>query len=228
MTEVAERRDVVALEVGDWLRTLLHEIRQPVAVVLALAEAARGVIGLPPELLEYLDRIEDQVQEIPSAASSVFEEARGAGTESGPVHVEEVVDSVVRAFAFTWTGTVHRWGGPCTAWVHGSRSAIRRCVVNLVDNAARAAGPSGTVWVRVSCARGSVRVVVEDDGPGFGLGPSGTGIGLPVTRRTVQALGGSVTAGPSAELGGALVAISLPVPDDDRRPRYLASWPPTG
>src|SRR5215212_1222288 len=105
---ILERDDDVVLEVGIRLRSMLHEIRQPVATVLALAEAARGVTGASEELLEYLDRIEAQIQEIPSAASSVLEPPVGRVAEGTPPDVDEVVGSVVRDFALTWAGTLRR------------------------------------------------------------------------------------------------------------------------
>jgi signal transduction histidine kinase len=82
--------------------------------------------------------------------------------------------------------------------------------VNLLDNAARAAGPHGTVVVTPHGGPAWVRVLIEDDGPGFGRVPAGSGLGLVVTRRTLAALGGSLAVEMRALSAGTRVVLSLP------------------
>jgi signal transduction histidine kinase len=69
---------------------------------------------------------------------------------------------------------------------------------------------------------GAVRLTVEDSGPGidariadrlftpfFSTKPTGTGLGLSVSRRIVQAHGGTLTAA-NRPVGGACFTITLP------------------
>jgi len=214
--EAGAVEELVFVRVEERLRTVLHETRQPVAAVLALAEAARGLPEATLDMCEYLDLIIEQAQEISSAAWSVLgREPVGDLTGSLPVDVDEVLDSVLASYARTWTGTLVRSGSGGRMWTKGHRPAIRRCLVNVVDNAVRAAGPAGEVVVTVARGAGSVRIVVEDDGPGFGGMPGGTGIGLSVTRRELQDIGGSLSPGLPSGLGGARVAITLPLTGGD-------------
>jgi signal transduction histidine kinase len=203
----------VLVDVEQALRTAMHEIRQPVAAVLALAEAARGLPAATPDVRGYLDLIIEQVLEVSSAAASVLE--RRVGTDDVDrgdlVDVDEVLDSVLQAFGRTWSGALDRRGPRGCMAASGSRPSVRRCLVNVIDNAVRAAGPDGKVIVTVHCDARSVRVVVEDDGPGFGALPPGTGIGLAVTRRELQSIGGRLSAGLRSSLGGARVVLSLPL-----------------
>ena len=214
--EVGVLEELVLVRVEERLRTVLHETRQPVATVLALAEAARGLPGTSPGVRDYLDLIIEQVQEVSSAAWSVLGRGRADDvSESEPVDVDEVLDSVLAAYSRTWTGTLVRRGHSGRVWTNGCRPAIRRCLVNVVDNAVRAAGPAGEVVVTVLRGADSVRIVVEDDGPGFGGVPGGAGIGLSVTRRELQDIGGSLSPGLPSGLGGGRVAISLPLRSGD-------------
>jgi two-component system sensor histidine kinase PilS (NtrC family) len=106
-------------------------------------------------------------------------------------------------------------------------------VWNLLVNAAQAireAGRAGTI--RASCepaADGGAVLAVADDGPGiapaarariftpfFTTKPRGTGLGLAVVQRIVDAHGGSVGLDSTPGLG-ARFTVRLPAPRSDRR-----------
>lgn len=218
--EAGALEDLVLLRVEERLRTVLHEIRQPVAAVLALAEAARGLPGVTKDMRDYMDLVIEQVQEVSGAAWSVLSRRKGEDPSGSlPVDVDEVLDSVLGSYRRMWTGMIVRRGHTGRMWTAGCRPTIRRCLVNVVDNAVRAAGPDGEVVITVQRGNGSVRLDVEDDGPGFGAVPGGMGIGLAVTQRELQDIGGSLSDGLPAGLGGARVAITLPLRSVD--PVYL-------
>jgi signal transduction histidine kinase len=202
----------IAVAVEDRLKALLHEIRQPLSAVLALAEAARNQPDVGGTLLECLDHIIAQVQEASGAARSVLTPpGAGSGLVPERVDLDEVVDSVVAAVRLTADAAVLR-RGERGGWleVRGSRAALRRCLVDVVDNAARAAGPAGTVAISLRRGPDAVRILVEDDGPGFGRAPSGTGLGLVITGETLTGMGGELSIGLPSRMGGAAVALTLP------------------
>jgi signal transduction histidine kinase len=204
--------------VEDRLRTALHEIRQPVAAVLALAEAARGLRGATADVRDYLDLIIEQVQEVSTAAWSVLDRDTMVDlADAAPVDLDEVVESVLAGYTRTWTGLITRQGHRGSLPVPGTRPAVRRCLVNVIDNAVGAAGAGGAVVVTVEPAFDVVRVAVDDDGPGFGRVPRRTGIGLVETRRELRELGGTVTTGMRGPLGGARVVLTLPLCTGERR-----------
>lgn len=209
----------VRRDVEQSVKLVLHEIRQPLAAIFALAESARSLPGATAEIRDHLAQIIGQVSEVSEAAWSILDPATAASTSlDDPVNAGEVVYSVLEAFGLTWTGELIRRGDRGSTPVAGDRAAIRRCLVNVVDNAVRAAGPSGTVTVTLRRGPEAVRILVEDDGPGFGSdGPHGTGIGIEVTRKTLEALGGRLAAGIPSRTGGGAVALYLPTPTSGRR-----------
>lgn len=104
--------------------------------------------------------------------------------------------------------------------------ALDRVLTNLVTNALRY-GDGGPVTVTVAAEERRARIEVLDRGAGFtdtdlallfqpfargsaGAGHGGTGLGLAVAARLVQAMGGSVTAGRRSG-GGARVTLHLPL-----------------
>lgn len=200
------------------LALVLHEIRQPLAAVFALAEAARGAPDVTDEVREYLDLIIEQSAELSGAVRSVLAAGVDPGSgdaieaEASPlVDVDEVLDSVIHAFRLTWCGTLRRRGDRGDLVVRANRATLRRCVMNVVDNAVRAAGPAGNVTLTVYRQSQAFRIVVDDDGPGFGRVPKSTGLGLAVTREALGLLGGHLSIGLPWRSSGARVALSLPL-----------------
>lgn len=204
------------------LRVAMHEIRQPLAAVFALAESARSSPGVPAEVEQRLDAIIQQAQEVSGVLTSALSRMVGdPAPDTGTTDVHEIVDSVVQAFRLTWSGTIIARGSRRPAWVHGGRDAVRRALMNLVDNAVRAAGPDGRVTVTVRPGPAHVRVLVEDDGPGFGHVAGGTGLGLAITRHALEQLGGGLSILVPSTAAGGCVALSLPLAagqEDDDQP----------
>jgi signal transduction histidine kinase len=109
------------------------------------------------------------------------------------------------------------------AAVAGHPEKLRQVLVNLVRNAAEAAGPGGRVDVAMAEREGSAEVAVADTGPGippdrrarlfepfFTTKPRGTGLGLAVSRAIARAHGGELAA-EAPQGGGARFALRLPV-----------------
>jgi signal transduction histidine kinase len=198
------------------LRVAMHEIRQPLAAVFALAESTRSLPGVSSEVEQRLDQIIQQTQELSAVLTSALSRTIGEPvTDNEPADVDEIVDSVVQAFRLTWTGTITVRGARRLSWVAGGRDPVRRALVNVVDNAVRAAGPRGRVVVTVRPGPTSVRILVEDDGPGFGEVAGGTGLGLVITRHDLEAFGGGLSILVPSGGGGGCVALSLPTATGD-------------
>jgi len=117
--------------------------------------------------------------------------------------------------------TVH---APPTLPARCDAHKIQGVLVNLIKNAVEA---GHTVAVTVGMLDGEAALEVADDGPGlsqearehlfepfFTTKPNGTGLGLPTSRRFVEAHGGTIDVAQS-DLGGALFRVRLPL---DARP----------
>ncbi|MFD2092810.1 sensor histidine kinase [Blastococcus deserti] len=193
------------------LDAVLHEIRQPLAAVFALAEAVRGRPDLPADVRRTVDELIREAEDVSAAAGSVVEmRSRRGLAPTATVDVDEVVRSVFDSYRRTWRGTLRSRGNSAGSLeIAGGRTPLRRCLVNVVDNAVRAAGPKGTVTVAVHRGSDVVRISVEDDGPGFGRGPTANGLGLLVTRRLLDEMGGQLVTSLPSNARGAVVTLFL-------------------
>jgi len=98
---------------------------------------------------------------------------------------------------------------------------VQGVVVNLVKNAIEA---GKRVEVALRASNSEAIIEVSDDGPGlspeardhlfepfFTTKPNGTGLGLPTSRRFIEAHGGTIEVERSPALGGALFRLRLPL-----------------
>lgn len=91
---------------------------------------------------------------------------------------------------------------------------LRRAVTNVLDNATRAAGASGTVRSRVHRLPGEALVEVCDDGDGFGRIPSLSGHGMSIVDEALRTCHGrlEIISGPGP---GTTVRMRIPAQRGD-------------
>lgn len=204
------------------MRETCHDMREPVASVLALTAAAMAEPGLPVAARIRLEQIAGQAEWLADMIhvflhDSMREEEEetsetdsdGADKTGSHVDAVRVVNEVIAAARPNWLCdlTVTSPAAPVRCALHPA--LLRRIVSNILSNAARAAGPSGLVTVKIWRSKGLLRLVVEDSGPGFGNIPSGLGLGLPWVARTTIRHGGRIECGRGAG-GGARVSLWVP------------------
>jgi signal transduction histidine kinase len=204
-----------ALYDRDDLDGVLHDLRQPLAGIRALASAPLPDASedeVPDELHERLRRIGelgDWMNELLCGGPPMETASTGAPSADAA----RVVQDVLLAAAPSFRGSL-RWSLAGSAPVPMEPGRLRRAVGNIVDNATRAAGPGGLVQVRLRRSRRSVCLDVEDTGPGFGRMPAQSCRGLALTRGVVDSCHGVMEIH-SGRSGGALVRLRLPLARTD-------------
>ena len=199
------------------LREVCHDIRQPIAGVLALAGAALAETGLPEGIRSRLEKIVELAEWQSDVVETCLETAAGnALATAGSTDAVHVVNAAAAAERLTWAGDLTLIWPPKPVFIQLHPVVLRRMAANLLDNAARAAGPSGTVTVEVARWDSRMLLAVEDDGPGFGWpGRSeglvkGRGLGLTAVARQAIRCGGRLKCGRSS-LGGGRASLWLPL-----------------
>jgi signal transduction histidine kinase len=186
-------------------------MRQPLASMFALAAAALAEPGLPPAARARLEQMTEQAEWLADMIEHSLQLAAPDAPGGGGAELVRVASEVAAAERMTWPGEVRMVSQPSAVFTDVHPVLLRQMVANLVGNATRAAGPSGTVTIEVGRQRNSALLAVEDTGPGFGNKiPAGLGLGLPAVSRNATRHGGRVECGRGAG-GGARVQLWLPL-----------------
>ena len=201
----------------EMLAGVSHDLRTPLArmkVALALLPEDDDARGLQADIVEMEAMLE---------AYLAF--ARGEGGEAAvETDLGELIEDVV-------TGA-RRAGGSIDLRIASApkipvqATAIRRCLVNLIDNAMRY---GNQVWIACREQGEWFEIGIDDDGPGVpatdretvfrpfyrrdrpqGGKPGGIGLGLSIARDVVQSHGGDIRLSSSPE-GGLGVRVRLPL-----------------
>ena len=207
--QIAQRTEMLA--------GVSHDLRTPLArmkVALALAPENDDARGLQVDIAEMEAMLE---------AYLAF--ARGEGGEPAvETDLGELIEDVV-------TGA-RRAGGSIDLRIASApkipvqATAVRRCLVNLIDNAMRY---GNQVWIACRERGEWFEIGIDDDGPGVPAGDrekvfrpfyrrdraqagkaGGVGLGLSIARDVVQSHGGDILLGNSPE-GGLGVRVRLPL-----------------
>jgi signal transduction histidine kinase len=192
------------------LREVCHDIRQPIAGVLALAEAALAEAGLPEAARSRLEQIMKLAEWQSEVVAGWLEVSEGGPPGAGRTDVIQVVTAAAAAERLTWAGDLTLVWPPEPVFVRPHRVTLRRMTANLLANATRAAGTSGTVTIEVSRQGNHMLLAVQDDGPGFGWLCGGSRLGLSAVARQAVRHRGRLECG-RGSLGGGLVSLWLPL-----------------
>ncbi|GAB6061565.1 two-component system sensor histidine kinase NtrB [Deferrisoma palaeochoriense] len=177
---------------GELAASVVHEVGNPVSVILGFAALLRDDAGADPDGA-IRDRIYEEAQRCRTLIDQLLGYARSATGRSdpGPVQVPDVVGETLALVRYRFqragVGVETRWGeGGLSVWADASE--LKQVVLNLLLNAADVSPPGGVV--EVECTgfereeqRGGdslldpvlrvervpwVRLRVGDRGPGFG------------------------------------------------------------
>ena len=179
----SQRPDVLA---GDDPRGLLHDVGHGLATLTYLVDGLREDPEVTTELSGRLDLVGRELSRLVQLVDLRSGPAEPVVFDARPV-LEELV--ALSAAATSTRVVLHATD---EVLVRTDAGSLWRMLSNLVGNAVRATGPSGTVEVLGGPAgRGGTAVEVVDDGPGFGSAPGGSAsVGLGLVRGLARRCGG--------------------------------------
>ncbi|HKX94380.1 MAG TPA: ATP-binding protein, partial [Methylibium sp.] len=219
---------------SEFLSRMSHELRTPMNAVLGFAQLMTLEPGQPPRVHGFLDHILRAGKHLLHLINDVLDLAH---VESGRLTLSPEpleVEAIVREVAALMQPLADQHGVTLAAQlaagsvVRGDRLRLKQVLLNLVSNAIKYNRPGGEVRVGAEAqADGSTRITIADTGQGIApegmaelfepfarLGREqgsieGTGIGLSISKRLVEMMGGRI--GAASRLGeGSRFWIDLP------------------
>ena len=236
VTDVTDVRRIDAIR-SDFVTNASHELKTPVAGILALADSLGLAMQCDPDRAETMvQRLQTEAGRLAQLVRELLDLARleeDAASQRGRRRVD--VTAVLRA-------QVERLGplaedrqvtitidAPAPAPIVALPEDMRLIVANLLDNAVQYSRGGGRVWASAGRSGGEVVIEVRDEG--FGIpdtdrdriferfyrvdkgrsrAAGGTGLGLSIVRHAAQRHGGDVTV--RSVLGeGSTFRVVLPV-----------------
>jgi two-component system C4-dicarboxylate transport sensor histidine kinase DctB len=208
-----------------------HELNQPLAAIRAYAENARRFIALTrhDKADANLEQIVELTERMADISAQLRQFSRKSSERQEAISVQACIDYALRLFQSRLRegniSIIQDWPAE-TLWVKGDLVRLEQVLVNLIGNALQAmktvAAPQLTLGAYAH--QQQVIISVTDNGPGIPeehLGQifepffttkapgSGLGLGLSISSRIMDDLGGKLQAANQPE-GGACFTITLP------------------
>ncbi|MEO6624557.1 MAG: response regulator [Burkholderiaceae bacterium] len=226
----------------EFLATLGHELRNPMAPIRNAAQILRLKIAQAPDLLRSVEVIERQVRAMSRMLDDLMDVNRINQGKFELRRERAALDVILHDAIEATRGLIDEFDHQLTLdipshglLIDGDPARLSQAFVNLLNNAAKYTDKRGRIGVTVKTHKSEVLVSIVDSGIGIAAerlenvfemfsqveeavsrSRGGLGIGLALTRRLIELHGGSVRAH-SAGLGcGSRLEVSLPLADEQR------------
>ena len=215
-----------------------HELRTPLtSMIYAITNILRGVVGpISDSVQEYLAMLEGDTKRLLSTVNDILDLRK---LESGTLSLDRSslrLSSLVERTVASLQGQAQRKGSELAVqtlaaggFVDGDFQKLERVILNLVGNAIKFSESGGHIVVAASVSDDDDKVIsmtVTDDGPGIdaeelprvteryytvGSQPSGSGMGLSISKEIVELHGGALTiiSPPVGQSSGTQIRVAL-------------------
>jgi signal transduction histidine kinase len=216
--EVAHRERLSAL--GNMAATVAHEIRNPLNAVSMGLQRLKGEFRPTQDEKEYSHFIElmrGEVHRLNSIVEEFLSLARPLDLKPEPVRIDELLQEMAmlaEGDAKSAKVQVSVMAPHDLPTARVDRNYFKQVVLNLILNGIQSMPRGGSLTLEAKAARGNLEVIVTDTGDGipqeivhrifepyFTTKPKGSGLGLTIARRIIEAHGGTLTVDSTAGRG---------------------------
>jgi signal transduction histidine kinase len=219
----------------EFLATLSHEMRTPLAAVLGWSRMLASGHLDPERAGQAIEAIQRNAQAQAKIVDDILDVARGMSgklrLELTPIDLVSVAHRGVEAIAPAAAGKNIQVDvrAPERVSITGDVIRLQQVIWNLLSNAVKFTPPGGRVTIEVGAADGSAELRVSDTGVGISRAflpyvfdkfrqadgsvsrqHGGLGLGLAIARHLIELHGGSIEARSAGEGAGATFVVRLP------------------
>jgi signal transduction histidine kinase len=221
----------------EFIATLAHELRNPLAPIRTGLEILRRIGELPPAAARTRDMMERQLTHMVRLVDDLLDVSRVSrgklelrlepvGVDKMLADALETCQPAIEAVGHALELTLPRE----PVQVRGDLTRLAQVFANLVNNAIKYTPPRGHIAVRARSEDGMAVIEVADDGSGIAAdvlphvfdlfaqgdrsaqaGHGGLGIGLWLVKRLVELHGGTITASSAGPGQGSTFTVRLPL-----------------
>ncbi|MEI6473583.1 MAG: response regulator, partial [Holophagaceae bacterium] len=208
---------------SNFLANMSHEIRTPMNAIIGLTHLLRRA-GATPQQVDRLDKIDGAGRHLLAIISDILDlskiEAGKMQLESVDFHLSAILDnvtSIIGPAAQAKGLRIETDGGTVPLWLRGDVTRLRQALLNFASNAVKFT-ETGFIALRAKLLEDDgveLRVRFEVQDSGIGIAPDqmgrlfkafeqadtsttrkygGTGLGLVITRRMAELMGGEIGA----------------------------------
>jgi signal transduction histidine kinase len=223
--ELVRKKQLAA--VGELAAAIAHEVRNPLAVIVNAVAGLRRAELKEGDRATLLNIVEEESGRLNRLVTDLLRFARPVDVKRSPVSLIELANRTRSVVGDDYEVDVKASDDPDIQVIWVDPNLFRLVLDNLVSNACQSMRGGGRVEISVSRTeyRGELAAMVEIRDRGHGMDsqvkrraldpffttrPSGTGLGLPIVQRIVEAHGGELTI-ESAEGQGTTVTLAIPV-----------------
>ena len=243
-TELISKNQLAA--VGELAAAIAHEVRNPLAVIVNAVAGLRRVSGSEEDRSILLSIVDEEAARLNRLVTDLLRFARPVNVKRSPVSLVELANRSRSQVLDGHDIVVSIGDDPDIQTVWVDPNLFRLVFDNLVQNACQSMRGGGRVDILVTRGKlptgPAVSIQIKDHGHGmeaevreraldpfFTTRPSGTGLGLPIVQRIVEAHGGELVI-ESEEGTGTSVTLFLPLgapaedqlAGDEALPHHLA------
>ncbi len=218
--------------VGQLTAGIVHDVKNPLAVIKGIAEELAEEFGLDPTTRDQLKTIRESAAKASTIVTDLLKFARQSTPEMERHDLKETIESSVRLTEYLArkSNVQIKMDLPRTpVMVTYDAQQIEQVLMNLISNAIQAIKKGGAVRINLSEAGGAVAIAVQDNGigipeknlqrifdPFFTTKPEGegTGLGLSVSFGIVTRHRGRIEVDSKPGLGTTFT-ILLPIDQED-------------
>lgn len=225
LTEQLLRADKLS-GLGELVAGVAHEVRNPLGVIKASVQMLEQEMDQGCQDAELTHVMAQEIDRLDSVVNALLDFGRPSQSQFGPVDAHRVLGEVVlltKQFAKQQDVTVLEESPEGLPDIWADEDRLKQIIVNLISNAIQAMPDGGRLTITAATREGYLRIAFTDTG--IGIAPEekdrifdpfhttraeGSGLGLSIVHRIVDAHNGYITA--ESEPGtGSTFTVGLPL-----------------